>query len=216
MAVRKKSLAELRRTYARSLLDEKNVARDPIVQFTRWLDEALHVETVEANAMTLATVDAKGSPNARIVLLKGLEEGAFLFFTNYESDKGRELAAKNRAALVFHWPTLERQVRIRGRVKRATRAVSEAYFATRPRESQLGAVASPQSRVVPSRATLERNFARVVKAFSNAPVPIPAHWGGFVVVPDAIEFWQGRPSRLHDRVRFRLVKGRWVRERLAP
>ncbi len=216
MAVQKKSLADLRRTYARSALDEKSVAKDPIAQFERWFDEALRVETVEANAMTLATVDKKGNPNARIVLLKGVEDGQFIFYTNYESTKGQEIASKKRAALVFHWATLERQVRVRGSVKRAPRAVSETYFASRPRQSQLGAHASPQSRVVAGRTALESAFSKVERSFSEGSIPLPKNWGGYVVVPDAIEFWQGRPNRLHDRIRFRRVGNRWIRERLAP
>ena len=216
MASETARLSALRRNYSRASLDEKDVARDPIEQFQRWFEEARKVEDVEPNAMTLATVDAKGHPNARIVLLKGVSDGGFTFFTNYESDKGRELTKHKNAALVFHWPGLERQVRIRGKVKRVSRAASREYFESRPRQSQLGALASAQSEAIASRKVLERSFASLEKRYAGLTVPLPDFWGGFLLVPVAIEFWQGRPSRLHDRIRYRWEKTKWVRERLAP
>lgn len=210
------NLTELRREYRQGALDESHVAADPLAQFHAWLRQALTAEIAEPHAMTLATVDAAGQPAARIVLLRHADERGFSFFTNYLSRKGQELAGQPRAALLFYWPELERQVRIEGVVERVTVAESDAYFAARPRGSQLSAVASPQSEVIPSRAVLEERVAELDREFAGQPVPRPAHWGGYRLVPQVLEFWQGRESRLHDRIRFRRTDQGWIRERLAP
>ncbi|MDF3838532.1 pyridoxamine 5'-phosphate oxidase [Cupriavidus basilensis] len=209
-------LADLRRTYVLGSLSESDVAPDPISQFQRWFDEAIHAKLPEPNAMTLATVDADGQPSARIVLLKGMDASGFTFFTNYESRKGLDLAANPRAALLFHWVQLERQVRVEGHVEKVTDSESDAYYATRPLGSRLGAWASEQSREVPDRAVLEQREADFRAKFGDNP-PRPAHWGGYRLVPTRIEFWQGRPSRLHDRIAYRLLPdGRWQIVRLSP
>ena len=210
-------LSLLRRTYARAALGEGDVAADPIAQFAVWFAEAQNAEVPEPNGMTLATATADGDPSARIVLLKGVDARGFTFYTDYRSRKGAELDANPRAALLFWWEPLERQVRVRGRVERASRAESAAYFATRPRGSRLGAWASRQSSVITERAALERELAAVEARFAAAEdVPLPEHWGGYRVVPDEVEFWQGRESRLHDRLRFVRSDDGWRRERLSP
>ncbi|MDX1607156.1 MAG: pyridoxamine 5'-phosphate oxidase, partial [Candidatus Competibacterales bacterium] len=203
--------------YALARLDEDAVASDPISQFERWFTEAQHAELPEPNAMTLATVDPEGRPQARVVLLKDFGPEGFVFYTNYQSAKGRELAARPHAALLFLWIELERQVRIDGPVTRVAEAESEAYFRIRPRASQLGALASQQSRVVADRATLDRRFAELEDEYANREIPRPAHWGGYSVRADTVEFWQGRRSRLHDRLRYRRAEdGGWRLERLEP
>lgn len=209
-------IARLRRDYRSGALDEAGAAAEPFGQFRRWFAEARAAAVDEPNAMTLATVDAGGAPRARVVLLKDLDDQGFVFFTNYDSDKGRELAREPRASLVFLWLPLERQVRVEGRVAMVDAAESDAYFASRPRESQLGAVASPQSAGVPDRAALERAFDQARARFEGAAVPRPSHWGGYRLVPTAVEFWQGRTGRLHDRLRYRRAGDAWARERLAP
>jgi pyridoxamine 5'-phosphate oxidase len=210
-------LTHLRREYRAASLDEAEAAPEPLVQFRQWFAQARAAEVDEPNAMTLATVAIDGAPRARVVLLKAVDEAGFVFFTNYDSDKGRELDGFPRAALVFLWLPLERQVRVEGRVERVSAEESDAYFELRPRESQLGASASPQSRVVADRATLERAFAEATARYDGAAVPRPAGWGGYRVIPTTVEFWQGRPSRLHDRLRYRCDDaGRWMLERLAP
>jgi len=208
-------LTALRRDYRHARLDETDVDEDPLVQFKVWLDEALRAELDEPYAMTLATVDAGGQPSARIVLLRGADERGLAFFTNYDSRKGRELATQGRAALLFYWAPLERQVRIEGRVSRVSDADSDDYFARRPRGSCIGAWASPQSAVIPDRQWLERRVEDYHREHGES-VPRPPNWGGYRLLPERFEFWQGRESRLHDRLVYRQDAGHWVVERLAP
>ena len=210
------SLARMRREYRGPVLLESRVPAAPLPLLKRWLADALRLGLVEPNAMTLATADARGRPRARMVLLKQADARGFTFYTNLESAKARELAARPHAALVLWWPALHRQVRVEGRVARLGPAAADAYFATRPRGAQLGAWASPQSRVVPARAALERRLAEMHARFEGATVPRPPHWGGFRLLPRTIEFWQGRPDRMHDRLRYTRARGRWTRARLAP
>lgn len=209
------NIASLRQDYKGESLNEADVATDPFTQFQRWFDEALRAELPMANAMTLATVGADGAPSARIVLLKGIDHDGFVFYTNYMSRKGRELAGNPRAALVFHWIDLEREVRIDGSVEKVTAAESDEYFASRPLGSRHAAIASPQSERVASRAELEARFDAAAAAHSDA-APRPAHWGGYRVLPTSVEFWQGRPSRLHDRLLYTRSGERWAISRLAP
>ncbi|HEX3235659.1 MAG TPA: pyridoxamine 5'-phosphate oxidase [Gemmatimonadales bacterium] len=212
------SIADLRREYARARLDEADVSHDPMVEFARWFAEAQDAQVPDPTAMTLATATPDGAPSARIVLLKAFDERGFVFFTDYRSRKGAELAANPRAALVFYWGELERQVRITGRVAATSREESERYFRSRPLGSRLGAWASHQSRVIPGRSVLEADLHEVEARFREGDVPLPEYWGGYRVVPDAIEFWQGRESRLHDRIQYvRADQGKeWRRERLSP
>jgi len=210
------NIADLRQEYLRAALDENTAARDPIAQFKRWFEEALAAELPMANAMALATVSSAGRPAARIVLLKHLDDRGFVFFTNYESRKGRELSANHAAGLLFHWIELERQVRIEGAVEKIPARESDEYFAQRPLSSRHAAIASRQSAVIAGRAELERHFAETVERCGGHPAR-PAHWGGYRVIPAAIEFWQGRENRLHDRLLYRRVPdGNWLIERLAP
>jgi pyridoxamine 5'-phosphate oxidase len=212
------SIADIRRDYARARLDEADVSHDPFVEFARWFAEAQEAQVPEPTAMTLATSSPDGHPSARIVLLKGFDQRGFVFFTDYRSRKGMELESNPRAALVFWWGELERQVRITGGVALASHEESERYFKSRPLGSRLGAWASHQSRVIPGRPALERDVRDVEAQFPDGDVPLPPHWGGYRVVPDTIEFWQGRESRLHDRIRYVRESGGkgWRIERLSP
>lgn len=212
------SLADLRINYSRASLDESDVQADPLAQFDIWLGEALRAQLPEPNAMTLATADAAGRPSARIVLIKALDERGFVFFTNYDSRKGREIAENPHAALLFHWIELERQVRIEGRIEKTSAEESDRYFASRPLNSRIGAWASEQSAVLHSRAELEARETEFHARFGEHP-PRPAHWGGYRLVPDALEFWQGRPSRLHDRLLYTRDAASphgWTMSRLSP
>ena len=212
------TLADMRRDYTRDGLSEDQAPAEPFSLFQHWFGDAVKTEQlpVEPNAMTLATVDAEGRPHCRVLLLKGLDERGFTYFTNYDSAKGEQLLANPFAAMTFFWPALERQVRIEGRVERVTPAESDAYYQVRPLGSRLGAWASPQSRVIRDRGELESLLADTEKRFLDKAPNCPPHWGGYRLLPERIEFWQGRPSRLHDRLNYRLVDGAWVRERLAP
>jgi pyridoxamine 5'-phosphate oxidase len=209
--------AELRENYTQAGLLEADAAASPIEQFHRWFAEALEADLLEANAMALATADAAGVPSVRMVLLKNLDERGFVFFSNYESRKGRELAVNPNAALCFHWKELERQVRATGTVERLGREESEEYFRSRPRPSQIGAWASEQSRVIEGRETLEAARRHYEEKFAAGEIPMPPHWGGYLLRPHEVEFWQGRPGRLHDRLQYlRKEDGSWHLSRLSP
>ena len=209
------SIAQLRKNYTFGQLSEAEVSPNPLDLFQVWFDQAIKAECPEPNSMTLATADAAGNPSARIVLLKGADSTGFTFFTNYESQKGKELAARPHAALLFHWHELERQVRIKGAVERVSPAESDAYLHSRPAASRIGAWASPQSSEIPNREFLEEAEKRFAADFGNQP-PRPEHWGGYRLHPTEIEFWQGRPSRLHDRIHYQLDGAHWRITRLAP
>ena len=211
------SIADLRRDYALAALDITDVVDDAIEQFRRWFAHATNSAIAEPNAMTLATVAADGAPDARVVLLKGVDARGFTFFTDYRSQKGQDLAVHPQAALVFFWQELERQVRIRGTVRQLDRDESAAYYDSRPRGSRIGAWASEQSSVIPDRALLESRVHDVESRYPDgATPPLPPHWGGYLVTPTQIEFWQGRQSRLHDRIRYCQAPGGWIVERLSP
>ena len=210
-------LSALRKNYALEALSETDVLPDPLAQFDRWFREAIEAQLREPNAMTLATADIQGRPSARTVLLKGIDHQGFVFFTNYESRKGRELAANPQAALLFNWLELERQIRIEGRVERVDTKDSEAYFQSRPKGSQIGAWTSPQSRVIAGREVLLDKQKELETQYASAEIlPLPPFWGGYRLLPDVLEFWQGRPSRLHDRIRYVQAETGWKIERLAP
>jgi pyridoxamine 5'-phosphate oxidase len=197
-------------------LDPASVHPDPMHQFRQWFDEARGAGIDEPEAMALASAGPGGRPSVRMVLMRGLDERGLVFFTNYQSRKGRELDATGQAAAVFHWPLLQRQVRVEGRVQRVSAADSDAYFSKRPLGSRYGAAASPQSEVIPDRRTIVLKVAQLMAAHPLGRIPRPAHWGGYRIEPEALEFWQGRRHRLHDRVRYRREDGRWIIERLAP
>lgn len=210
------SIADLRKDYSRASLTEADVDPDPVRQFSTWFQQALDAGVAEANAMSVATVGADGRPSSRILLIKDVDSEGFTWFTNYASRKGRELAIHPHAALLFHWVELERQVRIEGRVDKLPAAQSDTYFQSRPLKSRLGALASAQSEPIASREALERQFAEAEAQYGEQPVR-PSHWGGYRLVPERVEFWQGRPSRLHDRIVYtRQDDGAWRRERLQP
>jgi pyridoxamine 5'-phosphate oxidase len=209
------NIADLRKSYEKAELSEDASAADPLKQFERWLNEAIQSEVPEPNAMTVATVASNMRPSTRIVLIKGYDERGIVWYTNYDSRKGKELAGNPYAALQFHWVELERVVRIEGRMEKISDAESDAYFHSRPLDSRIGAWASPQSQVIDGRGVLVTNAAKYAAQFMLNP-PRPPHWGGYRLVPDEWQFWQGRKSRLHDRLRYRLNEGNWLRERLAP
>lgn len=208
-------LRRMRREFQERRFDAEHALDDPLEQFRQWFGEAVAGDLPDANAMTLCTVDARSRPHARVVLLKGVDDG-FVFFTNYESDKGRDLSAQPDVAIVFFWPGVDRQVRVEGRAVRVDGAESDAYFEVRPRGSQIGAWASPQSQRLASREELVARFAEAEERFRDRAVERPPHWGGFRVVPERLEFWQGRENRLHDRVVYERNAGGWTRGRLAP
>jgi pyridoxamine 5'-phosphate oxidase len=209
-------LSTIRREYTHAALDERDVAVEPIAQFKVWLDHAVAAALPEATAMVLATADASGQPSCRVVLLKGLDERGFVFFTNYESRKSRDLTANPKAALTFFWPALDRQVRVEGAVGRTTEAESTAYFSTRPLSARIGAWASPQSATLADRGELEKRVEVVGKRFESGEVLLPPFWGGYRLTPQTVEFWQGRTDRLHDRLRYSRSSTGWRIERLAP
>ena len=212
-----KSVADIRKDYKLHSLDEKEIAKDPFQQFGQWWEEALNASIDEVNAMTLATASAEGVPSARIVLLKGYDEGGFVFFTNYNSYKGHDLSENQRACLVFFWKELERQVRITGLVQKVSAEESDNYFNSRPAGSRIGAWTSPQSQVIRDRQWLDESEAEQLKKFEGKDITRPSHWGGYRVKPITIEFWQGRSNRLHDRIKYSLEEtGEWKVERLAP
>jgi pyridoxamine 5'-phosphate oxidase len=210
-------IADIRKEYKMQTLNEKQVAADPIAQFTKWWNDAIQSKIDEVNAFTLATSNPLGKPSARIVLLKGYDDKGFVFYTNYESSKGIELAENPQASMVFFWKELQRQVRIEGTIEKVTAAESDAYFSSRPAGSRIGAWASPQSQVIKDRSIIEDNAEKYTQQYADGIIPRPPYWGGYRLKPELAEFWQGRPSRLHDRIQYTLEKnGNWKIERLAP
>lgn len=210
------SIADIRKDYRLKQLLEADVSSDPFKQFESWWQEVITAEITEPNAMTLCTASADGVPSARIVLLKGMVNGGFIFYTNYNSYKARDLFENPRACLVFFWKELERQVRVTGMVEKTNAEISDNYFNSRPQASRIGAWASPQSQVIESREWLEKNEQEFARKFESNPLLRPAYWGGFMLKPVTVEFWQGRPNRLHDRLQYQLVDDQWKLERLAP
>jgi len=216
MELTKENIQNLRQDYRAAQLSEQDVDQNPVAQFQKWFKEAVDAQLYEPNVMTLATADRFGRPSARIVLLKGVDKDGFVFFTNYESSKGQHLVENPQAALVFFWAELERQVRIEGVVSKVPDQASTDYFHSRPAGSQIGALASPQSKVISDRLLLENKVAELTKQYEGEEIPRPLNWGGYLVEPSKIEFWQGRSSRLHDRIVYELVEGSWIINRLAP
>ncbi len=211
-----KEINKLRLEYSKEILDEKMVNSNPIVQFDLWMKEALNADIPEPHAMNVSTVSKEGKPSSRIVLLRNFSENGFVFYTNYNSKKGNDISENNCAAINFFWPQLERQIRIEGKLQKVDSKISDEYFASRPHDSQLGAWASNQSEVLKNRQELEEKFVALEEKFAGKNVPRPEHWGGYCLVPDSIEFWQGRPSRIHDRIKFTTVNNEWKIERLSP
>lgn len=216
MEVTRETLENLRQDYRAAELNDNDINKSPFKQFEKWFAEAMTAEIFEPNAMTLATADKTGKPNARIVLLKGFDENGFSFYTNYLSQKGKELKKNPQGCLVFFWGELERQVRIEGKIEKLSKEASEKYFHSRPVGSQIGAIVSPQSQIITNRNILEVKVEELTKQYEGKTIPKPAHWGGYIVKPTAIEFWQGRTSRLHDRIKYDLINGKWQSSRLAP
>ncbi len=209
-------ISQIRRKYSTTGLVEKDAPRNPLVLFDRWFKEALQANILDVNAMTLATVSPQGKPKVRAILLKGFDSRGFVFYTNYESDKARDLVKHSQVSMLFFWPLLKRQVRVDGRAQKVPAKESDQYFKIRPRDSQIGVWASRQSRVIPGREILEKSMRLLERKFRNKPVPRPPHWGGYRVIPETFEFWKGRPHRLHDRIRYNLLKGKWKIDRLSP
>ncbi|SDL48776.1 pyridoxamine 5'-phosphate oxidase [Pedobacter antarcticus] len=216
MELTKENLQNLRQEYKAAELQESDVAANPTDQFANWFKDVLGAQLFEPNVMTLATADAMGKPSARIVLLKEFDNTGFVFYTNYKSKKGKQLAENPQASLLFFWPELERQVRIDGIVSRVSAEASDSYFHSRPAGSQIGALASPQSQIIPNREYLQEKVSVLKNEFQGVEIPRPEHWGGYILEPQAMEFWQGRPSRLHDRINYTFDNGVWVISRLAP
>jgi pyridoxamine 5'-phosphate oxidase len=212
----RKHINSLRHDFAKETLDEKDVSKDPVLQFEKWFKEAIDAKVNEPNAMTIATATKDGKPSARIVLLRNFNENGFVFYTNYTSRKGDEILENPHAALLFFWPELERQVRIEGILQKQTPEESDIYFQSRPRESKIGAWASEQSKIISSRKLLDSEYEKISKKYPDKNIPRPPHWGGYVLKPVSIEFWQGRHNRLHDRVLYTLKKNNWKIERIAP
>jgi len=211
-----KNIADLRRDYTKLYLHKEELKQHPLMQFSKWFEEALKAEVLEPNAMTLSTISLDGKPKSRVVLLKGIRAQELVFFTNYESDKAREMEKNKDVAIAFYWPELERQIRIEGRVEKIDSAESDEYFHSRPRLSQIGAWASPQSKVIENRGFLEERLKQFQEQYGEKEIPRPEHWGGYHLHPERFEFWQGRASRLHDRFLYTLKGGNWQIERLAP
>lgn len=214
--VKKKDISDIRREYLGDPLKKEEMKNNPVDQFKQWFNQALEADLIDANAMVLTTVSPEGKPSARTVLFKGIGKGGFRFYTNYESLKGQNIAKNPNVSLLFRWAELERQVRVRGKAEKLTKEESEAYFKKRPRPSQISAWTSKQSREVESRNALEQRFEKIKKRFENQEIPLPDYWGGFLVKPRQIEFWEGRPSRLHDRILYTKKEDGWELSRLAP